>query len=605
MRSRTEMGSRKKFALFFGLWIVASQAWSQPISTFAGTGSPGIASGNGGPATSANIGMPMGLAVDASGNVYIADGLNQQIRRVDTSGKITLFAGGGVAAPLGDGGPAVNANIQFAGPHAGMAFDKAGNMYVADIFHNRIRKIDTNGIITTFAGTGTRGFTGDGGAATGAELAAPQGVAVDSAGNVYIADTGNGRVRKVDTTGTITTVAGAGLGSSPNDGGPATGTLFKPIDVVVDAAGNLYIADIANFTIRKVSSGTITSLGSEYLATVCGNGHAGMGVVDGLFLDGVGNIFTAESIIGCVHKIDPYGDFVIVAGGGINIPGDNGPATAAALAMVDAVAVDQAGNIYIAEASPSLVRKVLASRLGTPPPTPPVITSVQNAFGGATTIAPNMWVAIKGTNLAPPGDSRIWAASDFVDNVLPAQLDGTTVTFNGTSAYVYYISPTQVNALSPPDQVTGPVEVRLAVNGVTSAPVMVQMVLDSPSFFTFDGVHVVGTHLNGSLLGPATLYPGSSTPAKPGETVILYANGFGQTDSPVVRGLDTQSGNLLFVPGITIGGTPANVGFSGLISPGLYQFNVTIPPSVQSGDMPLSATYIVDQTQPGVKITIQ
>jgi uncharacterized protein (TIGR03437 family) len=162
-----------------------------------------------------------------------------------------------------------------------------------------------------------------------------------------------------------------------------------------------------------------------------------------------------------------------------------------------------------------------------------------------------------------------------------------------------------VNVLSPPDQATGPVEVRLAVGGVSSAPAMVQMGLDSPSFFTFDGVHVVGTHLNGSLLGPTTLYPGSSTPAQPGETVVPYANGFGQTDTPIVRGLDTQSGNLLFVPGVTIGSAPANIGFSGLISPGLYQFNVTIPSSTPSGDMMLSATYIVDQAQPGVKITIQ
>jgi trimeric autotransporter adhesin len=339
MHLKTIICSRRP-ALLFALGIVTSQAWSQAITTFAGTGSAGFASGNGGPATSANIGMPMGLAVDASGNVYIADGLNQQIRKVDTSGNNSLFAGGGVAASLGDGGAAVSANIQFAGPHAGMAFDKAGNMYVADLFHNRIRKIDTNGIITTFAGTGSRGFSGDSGPATSAQLAVPQGVTVDSAGNVYIADNGNGRVRKVDTTGTITTVAGAGLGFSPNDGGPATATLFQPIDVAVDATGDLYIADTANFTIRKVTNGTITSLGSEYLATVCGNGHAGMGVVDGLSLDPAGNLFTAESAIGCVHKIDAYGDFVIVAGGGINIPGDDGPPTAANLTTVDAVALD-------------------------------------------------------------------------------------------------------------------------------------------------------------------------------------------------------------------------------------------------------------------------
>jgi uncharacterized protein (TIGR03437 family) len=596
----------RKFVLWFSLSIAACQAWSQPIITFAGTGSPGFASGDGGSAISANIGTPVGLAVDAVGNVYIADSLNQQIRKVDTSGKITLFAGGGVAAPLGDGGPAVHANIQFAGPHSGMAFDKAGNMYVTDVFHHSIRKIDTNGIITTFAGTGTRGFGGDGGPATSAQLAAPQGVTVDGAGNVYIADTSNGRVRKVDLTGTIKTVAGNGVGSSLNDGGPATGTLFVPMDVAVDGTGNLYIADTRNNVIRKVSNGIITSLGAEYLATVCDSGHAGMAPVDGLTLDAAGDIFTAESLVGCVHKIDPYGDFVIVAGGGTNIPGDNGPATAAALTGVDAVARDQAGNIYIAEEHASLIRKVLAPPpFGTAPATAPVITSVQNAFGGSTSIAPNMWVAIKGTNLAPPNDSRIWAGSDFVDNLLPAELDGVMVTFNGASAYVYYISPTQVNVLSPPDPITGPVEVRLSVNGVASAPVMVQMALDSPSFFTFDGVHVVGTHLNGSLLGPTSLYPGLSAPARPGETVILYANGFGLTDKPAVRGLAAQSGNLLFLPGVMIGSASANVGFSGLISPGLYQFNVTIPPSTPSGDIPLSATVILDQTQAGVKITVQ
>jgi len=289
MHSKTTINSRKS-AWLFALWIVASQAWSQPLTTFAGTGLAGFASGDGGPATSANVGNPMGLAVDASGNIYIADGLNQQIRKVDTSGKITLFAGAGIAAQaLGDGGPAVNASIQFDAPHAGIAFDKAGDMYIADFLHNRIRKIDTNGIITTFAGTGTKSFSGDGGPATSATLSSPRGVAVDSAGNVYIADTFNGRVRKVDTTGNITTVAGAGLGSTLNDGGPATATLFEPADVAVDASGNLYIADVENFTIRKVTNGTITSLSShQYLATVCGDGIQGMAVVDGLFLDGAG-----------------------------------------------------------------------------------------------------------------------------------------------------------------------------------------------------------------------------------------------------------------------------------------------------------------------------
>jgi trimeric autotransporter adhesin len=125
MRSKT----RRKFVFWFSLSIAACQAWSQPIITFAGTGSPGFASGDGGPATSANIGTPVGVVVDASGNVYIADSLNHQIQKVDASGNITLFAGAGVGGPLGDGGPAVNANLAFAGPHGGMAFDQAGNIY--------------------------------------------------------------------------------------------------------------------------------------------------------------------------------------------------------------------------------------------------------------------------------------------------------------------------------------------------------------------------------------------------------------------------------------------------------------------------------------------
>jgi uncharacterized protein (TIGR03437 family) len=264
------------------------------------------------------------------------------------------------------------------------------------------------------------------------------------------------------------------------------------------------------------------------------------------------------------------------------------------------VAVDRSGNVYIADNNNSRVRKISA-----PPPSPTAITSVTNAFGGGTTIAPNMWVSIKGTNLAPPGDTRIWAAPDFSNNQLPTQLDGVSATINGKAAFIYYISSTQLNILTPPDALSGSVQVQTSVNGAPSNTITVPTASIAPSLFVFDGVHVVGTHLNGTDLGPTSLYPGLTTPAKAGETVVIYGNGFGPTSVAVVSGSETQSGNLPAFPVVTIGGSPAVVGFAGLISPGLYQFNVTVPSSVASGDATLTASFGGQQTQLGVKLTIQ
>src|ERR1039457_2748738 len=158
----------------------------------------------------------------------------------------------------------------------------------------------------------------------------------------------------------------------------------------------------------------------------------------------------------------------------------------------------------------------------------PVIGLAANAEGEAATIAPNTWVEIKGSNLAPAGDTRVWQSSDFVNNKMPAQLDGVSATVNGKSAYLYYISPTQVNILTPPDAMTGPVQVAVTNNQTTSAAYTAQVQATSPSFFVIGaGPYVVAQHsADYSLVGPASLYPGHTTPAKAGETVILYANGF-------------------------------------------------------------------------------
>jgi uncharacterized protein (TIGR03437 family) len=236
----------------------------------------------------------------------------------------------------------------------------------------------------------------------------------------------------------------------------------------------------------------------------------------------------------------------------------------------------------------------------------PAIAGVANAEGGVATIAPNTWVTIVGSNLGPPGDTRIWGNSDFVGGQLPTSLDGLSVTVNGVPAFVYYISPTQVNILTPPNAISGSVPVQVSDNGVISANFMVQAQAESPSFFVFGGgPYIAATHANGSYVGPTSLYPGLTTPAKPGETIVMYANGFGSTSTPVVSGSVTQSGTLSPRPVITIGGVAATVTFAGLVSPGEFQFNVVVPTSVANGDQPTMAMYNGLTTQAGTLTTVQ
>jgi len=193
-----------------------------------------------------------------------------------------------------------------------------------------------------------------------------------------------------------------------------------------------------------------------------------------------------------------------------------------------------------------------------------------------------------------------------VNNQMPTNLDGVSATVNGTKAYVYYISPTQVNILTPPNAIQGTIQVELTNNGTTSAAYTTTAQADSPSFFVFNGgPYLAATHVNGSYIGPTTLYPGSTTPAAPGETVVLYANGFGSTSTPVVSGSVTQSGTLSPLPVITIGGIGATVQFAGLVLVGEFQFNVVVPASLANGDQAITATYNGLSTQAGTLITIQ
>jgi uncharacterized protein (TIGR03437 family) len=234
------------------------------------------------------------------------------------------------------------------------------------------------------------------------------------------------------------------------------------------------------------------------------------------------------------------------------------------------------------------------------------ITLAANAEGHAPVIAPNTWVEIKGIGLAPAGDSRIWKSSDFVNNQMPTKLDGVGVTVNGKNAYIYYISSTQVNILTPPDAMQGAVNVVLTNNGIASPPFTVQAQTLSPSFFVFNGgPYIAATHANGSYLGPTTIYPGATTPAKPGEVVTIYANGFGQTTASVVSGSINQGGTLSPIPVVKIGGIAATVQYAGLVAPGEFQFNVVVPSSLGNGDQTITAIHNGSATQAGTLITVQ
>ena len=334
------------------------------ITTIAGTGF----GGDGGPANQASISSPRGVAVDGGGNLYIADTENNRIRKVDSTGTITTIVGTGGGGDSGDGGPAGQAKLYYP---RGVAVDSGGNLYIADTGNHRIRKVDSTGTITTIAGTGDGGFDGDEGPAKQAWLSGPGGVAVDGGGNLYIADTRNNRIRKVDSTGTITTIAGTGERGFSEDGGPAVQVwLDTPLGVAVDSGGNLYIADTTNHRIRKVdSTGTITTIAGTGDRGFGGDGHpahqAWLSGPGGVAVDGGGNLYIADTRNHRIRKVDSIGTITTIAGTGTGrfgrFSGDGGPAVQAWLYNPGGVAVDGGGNVYIADTFNQRIRRLTPS----------------------------------------------------------------------------------------------------------------------------------------------------------------------------------------------------------------------------------------------------
>jgi len=341
------------------LLMSAICAKGQIIHTVAGSNDTGY-TGNGGPATAATLDMPFGVAINSSGNLFIADTYNGVIRKVNGAGIITTVAGGGLNSPA-DGGPATDAQLFYP---IDVAADNAGNIYIAA--PSNIFKVSASGIISTVAGNGIWGYSGDGAAATAAMLSDPEGVTVDAAGNIYIADAPNNVIREVNSAGIISTVAGNGTAGFGGDGGSATHAMLDtPAKVAVDAAGNIYISDSRNMRLRKVNTAGVIS-------TIAGGGILGDGgpataaqlaETWGITIDGSGNLFFTDGFR--IRKINSAGIITTVAGSlAEGFSGDGGPATVAELFGPAGIAEDATGNIFIADMGNHRIRKVASAATG-------------------------------------------------------------------------------------------------------------------------------------------------------------------------------------------------------------------------------------------------
>ncbi|MGC9945146.1 MAG: hypothetical protein ABSF64_02015 [Bryobacteraceae bacterium] len=607
------------------VWCPAQAPPQYTITTIAGncaaTPCPGNYAGDGGPATNAFLSGPSNVILDSTGsNLYISDTVNNRIREV-SSGYINTFAGNGTAGYAGDGSSVTTTGIELYSP-TGMAFDSNGNFNIADTYNSVIRQVNPSGIISTVAGDNSlgAGYTGDLGPATAAQLYYPSSVAVDPAGNMYIADPYNNVVRVVCANqtpiacanvaaGDINTFAGNQVTGAnyTGDGGPATHALLNdPVAVLLDASGNLYISDSGNNAIRKVTpgkSGIITTVAGmgPFSSGYSGDGgpaiQAELSGPKGIAIDASGYLYIADTVNCVIRVVEPNGTITTIAGKGTQgYSGDGGPATSAQLNFPSGVAVS-AGQVYIADNGNNLIRML------TPPAQAPQINAggVVNGASYAAPVAPGSIADVFGS---------FYLTSTSVDSDLPlnTSLQNLSFEFGGTLAPLYFVSAGQAN-LQVPWELDGQSTATIAatLNGTAGAAQTVNVAAFAPAIFSMNSQ---GTG-PGAILDSSYKLVDSSNPATAGTTIILiYCTGLGAVTNQPLTGSPGPSSPLAetkTTPTVTIGGVTETASFSGLAPGfvGLYQVNALVPAGVASGNaVPVTIT-IGNVTSNTVTIPVQ
>jgi len=563
------------------LFGTGAAAQSYNISTFAGNNTIGF-SGDGGPATQAQFDFMGGIAVAPNGDVYIADTANNRVRKV-SNGTVSTVVGTGTAGYLGDKGAAASAELNAP---TGLAFDSSGNLYIADSANDVIRQVTSSGTITTWAGNNVLGYSGDGGPATSAELDNPVAITFDSAGNAYICDAGNNVVREVNTSMVLFTLVG----------GPATtDQLMQPNAVAVDASGNLYVADTGN---RRIIRFQLSNYDFTWFAgtELIGFGGDGGQAIDatfddpfGLTVDSAGNIYVVDTFNSRIRMISAAsGIITTIAGTGFpGYIGDGGPALDADFYFPHTITFDPSGNIYVSDTFNQVIRKLT--------PVAPQITSngIVNAASYVAEISPGSLASIFGSNFAP--------AETVASLPLQTSLAGVSVTVNGKSAPILAVTAGQINFQVPWETAVGNAEVVVSVSGKPSNTATVPVVAAGPGIFSGSAGRAIVQNANGLLNA-------SNNPASAGTYITAYVTGSGPLNGTVADGAPAPSSPLIQSTSqvtATIGSTTAQVQFAGLAPGfvGLVQMNIQVPSGMVGGNYPLTVT-IDNQTSNSATITV-
>lgn len=426
--------------LFFTLTIYIN---AQIITTVAGTGTVGY-TGDGGQAINAKLNTPNQLAFDAAGNLFIAEDYNNIVRKVSTTGVISTVAGTGISGFSGDGGLAINATLNRVN---GIAVDAAGNLFICDADNFRIRKVNTAGIISTIAGIGVDGHTGDGGLATTAEIGYASNIQVDAIGNVYIAAQANSfSVRKINTSGIISTIAGTGVNGNSGDGGQANLAQLNAVSAICfDGNGNLYLSSFGGFRIKKVStSGIITTIAGT--GGFGSNGDGGLATAAqvlypyGLVVDATGNLFFCESANNKIRRVDAVSGIITtfagVGGFSGGYAGDGGNAFSATFNNPSAITIDAAGNFFIGDYANNVVRKITMSATGINE----VPYSKTNSF-----VYPNPNNGHFTLKLKTVGDYSVTNSLGETIKTVSIKDENETISIDGLSQGVYFVIGKQTN----------------------------------------------------------------------------------------------------------------------------------------------------------------